>query len=70
MLGLVLWCGSCVSFLVYGNHLAQRKRELVALLRVLCLFLAVHTRLQCLIVAFPGYTHLLFGEEQTLGSGL
>ena len=25
--------------------------------------------LQCVIVAFPGHTHLLFGEEQTLGSG-
>ena len=51
VLGLVLWCCSWVSVLVFS--FAQRKRELVALLRVLCLFLAVHIRLQCVIVAGP-----------------
>ena len=63
-----LFCYAVLCVLSSFVIISLGKRELVALLYshvvvvALCLFLTVPwVGLQCVIVAFPGHTHLLFG---------
>ena len=57
--------GSC--FIKQSSCSEEERAGWFKLLCVLHLFLTVPcVGLQCVIVAFPGQTHLLFGEEQTL----
>ena len=74
VLCLSLFCYALLCVLSSFAIILKRKRKLIALqllslrcivtVNILWLFLTVPwVGLQCVIVAFPGYTHLLFNED-------